>query len=70
MLKLTKKETQICNLIFSGLTNKEISNMTHRSIHTVNTHVRNIYRNNHLQGRIDLCKTMLIEGVKNEKGQE
>lgn len=70
MLKLTKKETQICRLLLLGFSNKEIGNLTHRSIHTVNAHVRNIYRNNDLKCRVELCKAIYEDGGINESRKE
>lgn len=67
MLKLTKREKAISYLILCGHTNKEISNIIKRSVHTINAHVRNIYKKNSLSGRVELCRKLLIEGVYNER---
>ncbi|EDQ9771772.1 helix-turn-helix transcriptional regulator [Salmonella enterica subsp. salamae] len=67
MLKLTKTEVTICKMIYFGYSNKEISDKVHRSIHTINAHVRNIYRKNNLKGRIDLCKSIFAERKNDEK---
>ena len=41
---LTKRETEILDILAKGLSNKEISNIFDLSVHTINVHVRNIYR--------------------------
>ena len=41
---LTNRETQILEILAKGLSNKEISNIFDLSVHTINVHVRNIYR--------------------------
>ena len=41
---LTNRETQILEILAKGLSNKEIANIFDLSVHTVNVHVRNIYR--------------------------
>lgn len=69
MLKLTKKEKYICQMILSGDTNKEISNKTHRSVHTINAHIKNVYRNNNIKNRIQLCRALFMEGDFDKKQQ-
>ncbi|EDU3770881.1 helix-turn-helix transcriptional regulator [Salmonella enterica subsp. enterica serovar Minnesota] len=69
MLKLTKKEKDICQMILSGDTNKEISNKTHRSVHTINAHIKNVYRNNNIKNRIQLCRALFMEEYVDEKQQ-
>ena len=41
---LTNRETQILEILAKGLSNKEIANIFDLSVHTINVHVRNIYR--------------------------
>lgn len=41
---LTNRETQILEILAKGLSNKEIANIFNLSVHTINVHVRNIYR--------------------------
>ena len=43
-VRLTASETEIVRLISNGLTNKEIASKKHISVHTVNTHRKNIFR--------------------------
>lgn len=69
MLKLTKKERFICQMILSGDTNKEISNKTHRSVHTINTHIKNVYRHNNIKNRTQLCRALCLEEYSNGKQQ-
>ena len=39
-LKLSPREIEVCNMVKSGLTNKEISNLLHIALHTVEKHRR------------------------------
>jgi DNA-binding NarL/FixJ family response regulator len=41
---LTNREAQILEILAKGLSNKEIANIFDLSVHTINVHVRNIYR--------------------------
>jgi DNA-binding NarL/FixJ family response regulator len=41
---LTNRETEILEILSKGLSNKEIANFFDLSVHTINVHVRNIYR--------------------------
>ena len=41
---LTNRETEILEILAKGLSNKEIANIFDLSVHTINVHVRNIYR--------------------------
>ncbi|EDV2568433.1 TPA: response regulator transcription factor [Salmonella enterica] len=65
MLLLTKKEKMICNMILSGMTNQEIGFCLHRSIHTINSHVKNIYRKNKIKNRSQLCYIVCMEEKNN-----
>lgn len=55
MLNLTSKEKTICEMVSVGMTNQEISKQLQRSIHTVNTHIKNIYQKNKINNRTQLC---------------
>lgn len=46
---LTPKEKEVMKLVADGYSNKEIANMTFNSIHTINTHRKNI--NNKLSAK-------------------
>ncbi|ENG6257033.1 helix-turn-helix domain-containing protein [Yersinia enterocolitica] len=67
MMSLTKKEKTICEMILNGMTNREISKYLHRSPHTINSHLKNIYRKNKLKNRAQLCYTFCMEVKINEK---
>lgn len=41
--ELTERENELVSLLLKGLTRKEISEKVHLSVHTVNTHCKNIY---------------------------
>jgi len=41
---LTARETEILKILAKGLSNKEISHTLGLSVHTINIHVRNIYK--------------------------
>ena len=43
-LKLTPREIEICNMIKHGLSNKEMAEVSHISVHTIETHRDNIRR--------------------------
>lgn len=43
-LKLTPREIEICNMIKHGLSNKELAEVSHISVHTIETHRDNIRR--------------------------
>ena len=43
MFKLTKRQRDIMGLFLLGFTNEAIAKEMHISIHTVKSHVRNIY---------------------------
>jgi DNA-binding CsgD family transcriptional regulator len=49
---LTKRETQILTLIASGHSNTEIADNLHLSIHTVKTHVYNLYKKINVPNRL------------------
>lgn len=50
---LTKRETEILNLLGKGFGNKEIADITSVSINTVRTHIYHIYEKLHVRNRIE-----------------
>lgn len=52
--KLSKRQARILDLIYSGLTVKEISENLSISVNTVKTHIKNIYRKFGVQSRLQL----------------
>ncbi|ENT7907908.1 helix-turn-helix transcriptional regulator [Salmonella enterica] len=55
VLSLTNKEKTICEMLSVGMTNQEISQQLQRSIHTINTHIKNIFQKNKINNRTQLC---------------
>jgi len=55
-LFMTKRESQVIELIAEGLTNKEIGNTLHLSHLTVKSHVHNIMRKMALRTRLQIAK--------------
>jgi two-component system, NarL family, nitrate/nitrite response regulator NarL len=53
---LTRREQQVAELIVAGLTNKEIANWLHVSLHTVKNHVHNILEKRDLTDRHALAR--------------
>ena len=41
---LSRRELDVLRMISQGLSNRQIAEATHRSLHTVDAHVKNIYR--------------------------
>lgn len=56
--KLTKKEVEIVNLLTKGYSNKEISHKLSISIHTVRTHVFNIFKKTGVSNRSSIMHKM------------
>ena len=55
-LKLTPREIEICNMIQHGLSNKEMAEISHISVHTIETHRDNIrYKFNLKKKKINLA---------------
>ncbi len=46
---LTHREIEVLNLIAAGKRNSQIATTLHITVHTVETHLRNIY------GKLDIC---------------
>ncbi|EDO1767221.1 helix-turn-helix transcriptional regulator [Escherichia coli] len=65
MLSLTNKEKTICEMVSVGMTNQEISQQLQRSIHTINTHIKNIFQKNKISNRTQLC--YLFSKYNNER---
>ena len=51
---LTEKQQEVLKLALQGLSEKEIANRLHRSVHTVHVHLREIYRRMEVSSRAEL----------------
>lgn len=60
---VTKREREIINLIYQGLTAKEISHSLYISEHTVNTHCKNIMRKLGVRNKVTLVRLALSKGL-------
>jgi DNA-binding NarL/FixJ family response regulator len=56
LVKMTKRERQVIELIADGLTNKEIAEQLHLSTFTVKSHVHNILEKLALRTRVQIAK--------------
>lgn len=56
--KLTEREWQVADLIAAGLTNAQIAEQTSTSIHTVKTHILNIYKKLDVKNRASLIRAL------------
>ncbi|EFN7310783.1 LuxR family transcriptional regulator, partial [Escherichia coli] len=52
-------------MVSVGMTNQEISQQLQRSIHTINTHIKNIFQKNKISNRTQLC--YLFSKYNNER---
>jgi len=50
---LSKREIEILNLLSEGFRNKEIAKQLYISVHTVRSHIYNIYEKLHVQSRVE-----------------
>ena len=60
---LTRREKEILNLIGEGLAHKQIAHKLFLSYHTVDTHVRNVYRKLHVTSGIEAVSKAYREGL-------
>ncbi len=60
---LSKKEIAVLRLILQGSSNKEIAQILHRSIRTVEDHRRHIMRKLDVENMIDLAKRAAVMGL-------
>lgn len=62
-LQLSERETEVLNLICQGLSNQEISEEIGKSIHTVDTHRRNLLTKTGAKNTASLVMTAFKEGL-------
>ncbi|MEV4053568.1 helix-turn-helix transcriptional regulator [Amycolatopsis sp. NPDC049688] len=53
--QLTPPERDVAALVSEGLTNQQVATRLHRSPHTVNFHLRNIFRKLDVRSRVELA---------------
>ena len=58
---LTERETEILHLLVNGLSKKHIAGQLHISLHTVDTHLKNIYAKLHVHSQVDVVAKALRE---------
>jgi len=62
---LTRTETRVLRLILDGKSNKEIANLLHRSVRTIEVHRSHIMRKLAVDNLIDLVKRAAAMGLVN-----
>jgi DNA-binding NarL/FixJ family response regulator len=67
---LSKKEMAILRLILQGSSNKEIAQILHRSIRTVEDHRRYIMRKLNVDNVVDLVKRAAVMGLTKTPGTQ
>lgn len=55
MIKLTRREVEVADMVAKGLSNCEIARGLTLSVRTVDTHLNNIYRKLHIRNRTQLA---------------
>jgi len=64
---LTNREMEIIQLVVDGLKTNEISNKLHLSVHTVNTHRKNIMRKLNLKNPAELVRFAIYSSLVEQK---
>lgn len=60
---LTTRERQILELLVDGLSMRQIADRLHRSYHTIDNHLRNIYEKLHVHSRASAVAKAVKEGL-------
>lgn len=68
--ELTKSETQIFKFIIDGKSNREISEILHRSIRTIEVHRYRIMRKFEVENMVDLIKKAALFGLIDVSNQD
>lgn len=63
MVKLTKRQHQVCRLVVEGLTNKEIAQRLVLSPRTVEDHREQLYRKLEVRNAVGLVRRIIAEGA-------
>jgi FixJ family two-component response regulator len=64
---LTKKEMVVLRLILQGNTNREMAQILHRSIRTIEDHRRNVMRKLDVDSVVELVKRAVVLGLTGKK---
>jgi DNA-binding CsgD family transcriptional regulator len=57
---LTTTERNVTDLVVQGLTNREVAKRLFQSPHTVDSHLRSIFRKLDIRSRVDLTRVALL----------
>lgn len=68
LVNLSDREMEIINSVAEGLSSKEIKEVLHLSVHTINTHKRNIYRKLGINKSSDLIRFAVKNGMMANPG--
>jgi DNA-binding CsgD family transcriptional regulator len=60
---LTESEVALAELVARGLTNRQAAEQLRISRHTVDAHLRHIYRKLDINSRVDLARLVAIRGL-------
>jgi DNA-binding NarL/FixJ family response regulator len=60
---LSRRELDVLRLISQGLSNRQIAEASHRSLHTVDAHVKNIYRKLQVKSRARAVREAMQKGL-------
>jgi DNA-binding CsgD family transcriptional regulator len=63
-LSLTESEGGVADLVADGLTNREVANRLFVSPHTVDAHLRHIYRKLGIRSRVELTRVVADHGAR------
>lgn len=67
MIQLTKRESEVMNLVASGLNNQEISNQLCISNHTTKAYIASIYRKLGIKNRVLVAKHRFATELQNKE---
>jgi DNA-binding NarL/FixJ family response regulator len=60
---LSRRELDVLRMISQGLNNRQIAEATQRSLHTVDAHVKNIYRKLAVKSRARAVREAMQKGL-------
>lgn len=61
--RLSRRELDVLRMISQGLSNRQIAQMSHRSLHTINAHAKNIYRKLAVTSRAWAVREAMLRGL-------